>query len=323
MRDARSSIGALEARLPGRVPPGRVERGAHDVPCGGPFAVFVRAEHEDDLRVVADVIAHRRTRARRRAGLEPARLRRRLRRRCDHAGRRARAARHRRRAGDVAAGGGVALPVLARRAAAAGVGGPGVLRRHSRLRRRRGAHERRRARRRHRRRDRHRRVDRSRRRRDPGAEPSRPGARLPASALAPRASWSARVLGPGRRPRPAPNASTRSSAGAASTNPAARTRDRCSRNPPGDAAGRLIEAPVARASASAARSSPRSTPTSSSPIPVRRPPTSTRSSRSCNDVVEEASGVHLEPELRCIGFRRRSVGDRCRSIRGSASAVSK
>ena len=77
-------------------------------------------------------------------------------------------------------------------------------------------------------------------------------------------------------------ASTRSCAGGASTSPAARTRARCSRNPPGDSAGRLIDARGLQGAAGRRRGrSPRSTPTSSRPRPARPPTTCARSCARC------------------------------------------
>jgi UDP-N-acetylmuramate dehydrogenase len=119
---------ALAARLPGRVSRDVSSAGLTTYRCGGPLAVFVRAEQEDDLRVVADVLAPRSVRAdvpvlvvgrgsnllvsdRGFAGvaltladeLEQLEID--------------------RRSARVRAGGGVPLPVLARRSAAAGVAG--------------------------------------------------------------------------------------------------------------------------------------------------------------------------------------------------------
>jgi len=115
---------ALEARLPGRV--GRDVSSAEltTYRCGGPLAVFVRAEHDDDLGVVAEVL--------RPAGAPVLLVGRGSNLLVADTGFRGVAITL---AGEleqlavdptsarVRAGGGVALPVLARRAAAAGVGG--------------------------------------------------------------------------------------------------------------------------------------------------------------------------------------------------------
>src|SRR5882672_9428542 len=115
---------ALDARLPGRVRRDVSSAELTTYRCGGPLAVFVRAEHDDDLGVVADVLRPSRAPvlivgrgsnllvsdagfrgvAITLAGeleqldIDPASAR-------------------------VRAGGAVALPVLARRAASVGVGG--------------------------------------------------------------------------------------------------------------------------------------------------------------------------------------------------------
>jgi len=115
---------ALEARLPGRVRRNVSSAELTTYRCGGPLAVFVRAEHEDDLGVVAEVLrpasapvlvigrgsnlliadtGFRGVAITLAGELEQLAI--------DRTSARARA------------GGGVALPVLARRASAAGVGG--------------------------------------------------------------------------------------------------------------------------------------------------------------------------------------------------------
>ena len=63
---------------------------------------------------------------------------------------------------------------------------------------------------------------------------------------------------------------------------------------------------AARACASGARWCRRSTPTSSSPIPARAPPTCSSSWGSCSRRVEAATGVRLEPELHLVGFAQGS-----------------
>jgi UDP-N-acetylmuramate dehydrogenase len=115
---------ALDARLPGRIRRDVSSAELTTYRCGGPLEVFVRAEHEDDLRVVAEVIgavdvpvlvvgrgSNLLISDRGFAGvaltlageLEQLDID--------------------RRSASVRAGGGLALPVLARRAAAVGVAG--------------------------------------------------------------------------------------------------------------------------------------------------------------------------------------------------------
>ena len=86
----------------------------------------------------------------------------------------------------------------------------------------------------------------------------------------------------------------------------------------------------ARACGSAAPWSPRSTRTSSSPSPARRPPTCSARHARCSGVSTAGTGVHLEPELHLVGFAmaRRTVtttdDDRRRcDHRGSVNAASK
>jgi len=120
-----ADLGAeLETRLPGRVRRDVSSAELTTYRCGGPLAVFVRAEHEDDLGVVAEVL--RPTRA---PVLVVGRGSNLL---VSDAGFRGVAIALAgeleqldidRASASVRAGGAVALPVLARRAAAVGVGG--------------------------------------------------------------------------------------------------------------------------------------------------------------------------------------------------------
>ena len=123
--DVLTALGAaLEARLPGRVRQDVSSAELTTYRCGGPFAVLVRAEHEDDLGVVADVL--------RSTGVPKMVLGRGSNLLVADAGFPGVAITLAgaleqldldRGSARVRAGGGVALPVLARRAAAVGVGG--------------------------------------------------------------------------------------------------------------------------------------------------------------------------------------------------------
>ena len=179
-----------------------------------------------------------------------------------------------------------------------------VLRRYPRQRRWRGAHERRRARRRHRRGDRERRRVRTRRGRSAHSRPPRAGARLPhLRSRNPRASLWARPS-PARPTirRWARLASTRSSAGGASTNRVARTPVRCSRTRPVTPRAGSSRPAVARACASAGPWCRRSTRTSSWPTPGARAADVFALVRTVQRRVAETTGVQLHPELRLIGF---------------------
>ena len=140
---------------------------------------------------------------------------------------------------------------------------------------------------------------------------SRRSARLPplGARRRPRSSTGADFRG--RRATPAAvrgRASPRSCAGGASTSPAARTRARCSANPPGDSAGPAHRRRRAsRACGSAARWCRRSTPTSSRPSRAPPPTTCARWCARCAAGSLEATGVALEPELRMVGFEDDAV----------------
>ena len=205
----------------------------------------------------------------------------------------------------VRAGGGASLPVVARRTAAAGltglewaVGVPGQ-------RRRRGAHERRRARLGHRRRPR---AGPGRRARGPGED----ALACPPSEL--DLGYRHSDLGARRRrrrrraARPAP-----ATAGAAealiadivrwrrANQPGGQNAGSVFTNPPGDAAGRLIDRPASRACASARPRCRPSTPTSSRPTRAARPTTCSPSCDAVRDAVQaplRRRAAHRDPPHR-------------------------
>ena len=122
----------------------------------------------------------------------------------------------------------------------------------------------------------------------------RPRSRLPPLVDRPdRPRRVGRARARARATRPTPRRrSRRSCAGVGRTSPAVRTPGRCSRTRPDDSAGRLIdETGLQGLPRRHARACRRSTPTSSRPTTVDRPPTCSRSCRwsRCGSVIGTAS----------------------------------
>lgn len=299
---------ALEARLPGRVRRDVSSAELTTYRCGGPLAVFVRAEYEDDLAVVAEVlrpvdvpvlvVGRGSNLLVSDAGFSGVAI--------TLAGELEQLDIDRGSA-SVRAGGGVPLPVLARRAAAVGVGGleffvgiPGSV--GGAVRMNAGGHG----------------ADTdavivTARVVDLGDGAAREMSRAELglgyrqSALSPRAVVVGAVFA-GRRDEPAACTARVDEIvrWRREHQPGGQNAGSVFTNPPGDAAGRLIEA----AGCKGARIGGAVVSEKHANFFVADPGASAADVYALMHLVQErveaASGVHLEPELRCIGFAESS-----------------